>query len=81
MRADLNMQLAVWMEEAFAAQAAEWEKLFAGSGGPLRHRADFAEWMNCSWRKTPVYRKRSAVLNIRSLAAPLRCDPPSPIRR
>jgi crotonobetainyl-CoA:carnitine CoA-transferase CaiB-like acyl-CoA transferase len=49
MRADLNMQLAVWMEEAFAAHAAaEWEKLFAEAEVPCAIVQDFAEWMNCS---------------------------------
>jgi crotonobetainyl-CoA:carnitine CoA-transferase CaiB-like acyl-CoA transferase len=52
MRADLNMQLAVWMEEAFAAHtAAEWEKLFAEAEVPCAIVQDFAEWMNCSWAK------------------------------
>ena len=52
MRADLNIQLAVWMEEAFAARtAAEWEKLFAEAQVPCAIVQDFAEWMNCSWAK------------------------------
>jgi len=52
MGADLNIQLAVWMEEAFAARtAAEWEKLFAEAEVPCAIVQDFAEWMNCSWAK------------------------------
>src|SRR5271165_6720915 len=71
MRADLNMQLAAWMEEAFATRtAAEWEKLFAEAEVPCAIVQDFAEWMNCSW----VWSKRFSVLTVRSLAAPLRCD-------
>jgi crotonobetainyl-CoA:carnitine CoA-transferase CaiB-like acyl-CoA transferase len=52
MRADLSIQLAAWMEEAFAAcTAAEWEKLFAEAEVPCAIVQDFAEWMNCSWAK------------------------------
>jgi crotonobetainyl-CoA:carnitine CoA-transferase CaiB-like acyl-CoA transferase len=52
MRADLNIQLAVWVEEAFAARtAAEWETLFAEAEVPCAIVQDFAEWINCSWAK------------------------------
>jgi crotonobetainyl-CoA:carnitine CoA-transferase CaiB-like acyl-CoA transferase len=52
MRADLSIQLAHWMEEAFAVRpAAEWEELFAEAEVPCAIVQDFAEWMRCSWAK------------------------------
>ena len=50
LRSDLNMQLATWMDEAFATRtAAEWESLFAQVQVPCSVVQDFEAWMGCSW--------------------------------
>ncbi len=52
MRSDLNIQIAGWIEEAFAARtAAEWEERFAKEQVPCGIVQDFSEWMNCSWAR------------------------------
>ncbi|WP_250634444.1 CoA transferase [Pinirhizobacter soli] len=50
LRSDLNMQLAAWMEEAFATRTAvEWESLFGQAKVPCGVVQDFEAWMRCSW--------------------------------
>lgn len=50
LRSDLNIQLATWMEEAFATRTAEeWQSLFAQVQVPCCVVQDFETWMGCSW--------------------------------